>query len=168
MTNARNTNHHDLPAGMSRRTDRRAFIGLGAAALAGAGAVSIIAKAGLAQDGTPSANGTPGASPEASPQASPGASPVAGEGDVTVAMVDIAFEPSEFTIEADTDVVVFLPNEGMLEHNFVIDELDIASEIIPGGESTTVTINAPAGTYEYYCSVPGHKEIGMVGTLTVE
>ena len=28
-------------------------------------------------------------------------------------------------------------------------------------------INAPAGTYQFYCNVPGHKEAGMVGTLVV-
>lgn len=168
MTSIRKDTGPDTTAG-STRTDRRAFLGLGAAALASAGAVAIVGRAGFAQDGTPPANGTPGASPEASPSASPAASPAAGgEGDVTVVMVDIAFEPSEFTIAADTDVVVSLPNEGVLEHNFVIDELDIASDLVPGGESTTVTINAAAGTYEYYCSVPGHKEAGMVGTLTVE
>jgi len=164
MADIQPTNHSDGGTEGATRFDRRAFFGLGAAAVAGAGAVSIITRGGLAQDGTPPAAGTPGASPEASPSASP----VAGEGDVTIVMVDIAFEPAEFTIAADTDVVVSLHNEGVLEHNFVIDELDIATELVPGGGSTTVTINAPAGTYEYYCSVPGHREAGMVGTLTVE
>ncbi|MDQ3224390.1 MAG: cupredoxin domain-containing protein [Gemmatimonadota bacterium] len=164
MVDNRPTTHVGGSQKAATPVNRRAFIGLGAAAVAGAGAVSIIVRGGLAQDGTPPAAGTPGASPEASPSASP----VAGEGDVTIVMVDIAFEPTEFTIAADTDVVVSLPNEGMLEHNFVIDELDIATELVPGGESTTVTINAPAGTYEYYCSVAGHREAGMVGTLTVE
>lgn len=164
MTETRNTPRSGVDTGAVRRTDRRAFIGLGAAALASAGAVALIGRAGFAQDGTPPTGGTPGASPEASPSASP----VAGEADVTVTMVDIAFEPNELTIAADTDVVVALPNEGQLEHNFVIDELDIASDLVPGGGSTTVTINAPAGTYEYYCSVVGHREAGMVGTLTVE
>ncbi len=168
MTDLHNSPRSSVGTDSPKRTDRRAFIGLGAAALASAGAVTIIGRTGIAQDSTPPAGGTPGASPEASPSASPAASPVAGEGDVTVVMVDIAFEPKEFTIAADTDVVVFLPNEGALEHNFTIDELGIATDTIPGGESTTVTINAPAGTYEYYCSIPGHREAGMVGTLTVE
>ncbi len=163
MTELHNNPQGSVSVESPKRTDRRAFIGVGAAALATAGAVAIIGRAGLAQDGTPAA-GTPGASPEASPSASP----VAGEGDVTVAMIDIAFEPTEFTITADTDVVVSLPNEGVLEHNFTIEELGIASETILGGESTSVTINAPAGAYEYFCSVPGHREAGMVGTLTVE
>jgi uncharacterized cupredoxin-like copper-binding protein len=36
------------------------------------------------------------------------------------------------------------------------------------GDTGSATINAPAGTYEYYCNVPGHREAGMVGTLTVQ
>ena len=52
-------------------------------------------------------------------------------------------------------------------HDFSIDALNIAVTLNPG-ESGEVTINAPAGTYEYYCSIPGHKAAGMVGTLTVE
>ena len=91
----------------------------------------------------------------------------AGEG-VTVQVVshDIFFEPNEITIPANTDVTVSLPNEGAAPHNFSIDELGISVDIEPGATEETV-INAPAGTYEYYCNVPGHKEAGMVGTLTV-
>jgi uncharacterized cupredoxin-like copper-binding protein len=31
-----------------------------------------------------------------------------------------------------------------------------------------VTINAAPGDYQYYCSIPGHKEAGMVGTIHVQ
>jgi uncharacterized cupredoxin-like copper-binding protein len=36
------------------------------------------------------------------------------------------------------------------------------------GQSENITINADAGEYEYYCSVPGHKAAGMVGKLIVQ
>jgi uncharacterized cupredoxin-like copper-binding protein len=62
---------------------------------------------------------------------------------------------------------VTLPNDGVTLHNFSIDALGISVDIAPGA-TETVTINAPAGSYEYYCNVPGHKEAGMVGTLTVQ
>lgn len=82
-------------------------------------------------------------------------------------MIDIAFEVTQFEIPANTDTVVTLINHGVLQHNFVIDELGIASPLFNGGESGSITINAPAGTYQYYCSVVGHAEVGMVGTLTI-
>lgn len=84
-----------------------------------------------------------------------------------VTSFDIYFEPEEITIPADTDVPFTLPNDGAAAHNFSIDELNISVDIAAGETDETV-INAPAGTYEYYCNVPGHKEAGMVGTLIVE
>jgi plastocyanin/mono/diheme cytochrome c family protein len=90
-----------------------------------------------------------------------------GAQEVSVTMHDIFFDPAELSIPADTDVVIKLENQGASVHDFSIDELNIAVTLNPG-ESGEVTINAPAGTYEYYCSIPGHKAAGMVGTLTVE
>jgi uncharacterized cupredoxin-like copper-binding protein/mono/diheme cytochrome c family protein len=84
-----------------------------------------------------------------------------------VTSFDIYFEPTEVTIPADTDVPFTLPNDGVTLHNFSIDELGIDVDIAPGA-TEEVVINAPAGTYEYYCNVPGHKAAGMVGTLIVE
>lgn len=37
------------------------------------------------------------------------------------------------------------------------------------GETKTLTFNSgAAGEYEFYCSIPGHREAGMVGKLIVE
>jgi glucose/arabinose dehydrogenase/plastocyanin len=94
--------------------------------------------------------------------------PVAGEGEQTVNMVDLAFDPTELTIPAGTDVTITLVNNGALEHNFVIDALGVQSDTVSAGGTTTVTINAEAGDYEFYCGVPGHKEAGMVGTLHLQ
>jgi plastocyanin len=38
---------------------------------------------------------------------------------------------------------------------------------VSNGGTSTVTATLKAGTYEYYCSVPGHEAAGMKGTLTV-
>jgi uncharacterized cupredoxin-like copper-binding protein len=84
-----------------------------------------------------------------------------------VTSFDIYFEPAEVTIPANTDVPFTLPNDGAAAHNFSIDALGISIDQAPGSTEETV-INAPPGTYEYYCNVPGHKAAGMVGTLIVE
>lgn len=84
-----------------------------------------------------------------------------------VTSFDIYFEPAQVTIPANTDVPFTLPNDGAAAHNFSIDELGISVDQVPGSTQEMV-INAPPGTYEYYCNVPGHKAAGMVGTLIVE
>jgi uncharacterized cupredoxin-like copper-binding protein len=54
-------------------------------------------------------------------------------------------------------------------HDFTIDALDLKVTANPG---ETVEFEIPAGTaadeYQFYCSIPGHKEAGMTGTLTIE
>ena len=89
-------------------------------------------------------------------------------------MVDIAFNPSEFTIAANTDVTITLPNHGAAMHNFSVDDhknsnvpnLGISVDVQPG-QTGTVTVNAPPGDYYYYCNVPGHEAAGMFGTMHV-
>jgi plastocyanin len=108
---------------------------------------------------------------DAPQQGTPEAADAAAGGDAAaealeVVSYDIYFEPEELAIPADTDVTVTLPNEGVTLHNFAIDELGIDVDIAPGATEETI-INAPAGEYEYYCNVPGHKAAGMLGTLTV-
>jgi outer membrane protein assembly factor BamB/plastocyanin len=114
--------------------------------------------------------GTPVPATEVPPAEIPVASPVAESSGSTaaIALVDIAFDPKDLTIPANTDVTIQLTNNGAAVHNFNIDELNIHSGDINPGASGSVTINAAPGTYQYYCSIPGHKEAGMVGTLTVQ
>jgi uncharacterized cupredoxin-like copper-binding protein len=107
---------------------------------------------------------TPGAAAQATPETA--SEPAAAAEPVEVVSYDIYFEPDEVTIPADTDVTFVLPNDGVTPHNFSIDALGVDVDQAPG-ESQEIVINAPAGEYEYYCNVPGHKEAGMVGTLIV-
>jgi uncharacterized cupredoxin-like copper-binding protein len=84
-----------------------------------------------------------------------------------VSAVDIAFEPTSFAISADTDVTITVQNNGMLQHDFIIEDTDFGTELLNGGDSAELVVNLPAGEYVYYCSVAGHREAGMEGTLTV-
>jgi uncharacterized cupredoxin-like copper-binding protein len=117
---------------------------------------------------TPAAAAAPSATPAAASQETAGETPVGSTASQAVQLVDIAFVPPTLETAADTPVTVTLTNTGAAVHNFNIDELNIHSGDVPPGQSSEVTITAPAGTYQYYCNVPGHKEAGMTGTLTVQ
>jgi uncharacterized cupredoxin-like copper-binding protein len=129
------------------------------------GTLTVSENAAAPPAGVATPAGSPSA-PAAPAAASPEAAGAAAAQSVEVVAYDIYFEPKEVTIPANTDVTVMLPNDGAAPHNFSIDELGIDIDIAPGETQETV-INAPAGEYEYYCNVPGHKEAGMVGTLIV-
>ncbi len=60
-------------------------------------------------------------------------------------------------------------NVGMAQHDFSVDEFRL-NEDLPQGQPVMIQIpeNAQPGQYEFYCGVPGHREGGMVGTLTVQ
>jgi uncharacterized cupredoxin-like copper-binding protein len=87
----------------------------------------------------------------------------------------IFFNPNLVTIPADMPVQFTLTNHGTLRHNFSITDhgnpgltnLNISFDTDPG-KSGTATVNAPAGTYYFFCDQPGHEQAGMFGYLTVE
>ena len=54
-------------------------------------------------------------------------------------------------------------------HNFVIDAFNVKSNTIGSGETTTVSFTPDkTGTFEFYCSIGSHKQMGMKGNLIVE
>jgi plastocyanin len=71
---------------------------------------------------------------------------------------------------ASSHVTIDFTNKSPLPHNFTIanakGKVLGATPTFMGG-TKTLTVTLPAGTYTYYCSVPGHELAGMKGTLTV-
>ena len=84
--------------------------------------------------------------------------------EVTIVARDVHFSPSEVTIPADTETRLILPNQGAIAHNFSVDALGVSVDL-PVGATEELVLVAPAGIYEFYCDVPGHREAGMVGVL---
>ena len=76
-------------------------------------------------------------------------------------------ENPELTVAiGDTVRVEFTVTGG--RHDFVIDELDVATEVLSVGETEVVEFVATeVGSFEYYCSVGTHRADGMFGTFTV-
>jgi len=111
----------------------------------------------------------PPAAGAATPPAATTAPPAAAAGQVVnLDMVDINFDPKTLEIPANTDVTIHITNKGVTAHDFSIDELKISTGEVAPGATIDVKINAPAGTYKYFCNVPGHEAAGMVGELTVK
>jgi plastocyanin len=87
---------------------------------------------------------------------------------ITVIGSSFKFAPSEIRVKKGDVVTINFQNSGGM-HDFVIDELNIRTKRIAGGESDSVTFTADkTGAFEYYCSVGNHREMGMKGRLIVE
>jgi uncharacterized cupredoxin-like copper-binding protein len=103
---------------------------------------------------------------------------------------DIKYDKGEFQGVEGQPIEVHFTNEGALAHDFTIDEIPLQPEAGAGehsehgseahsseadvhlhlesGEEGTITFTpSEAGTYTYYCTVSGHREAGMEGTLTI-
>ena len=94
-----------------------------------------------------------------------------GEGvtEATVEGSEYSFSPKTITVKKGATVKLTFKNIGNTIHTWTIDELDLDTGSILPGSSKTIEFDAvEAGTYEIYCSVSGHKESGMVGTLKIE
>lgn len=75
---------------------------------------------------------------------------------------DLSSKPGKVTIDFD--------NPAPLEHDVAIEQGDkviAVSQRITEGK-TSVTADLAPGTYTFLCTVPGHAEAGMEGTLTVK
>jgi plastocyanin len=67
-------------------------------------------------------------------------------------------------------VSIVLTNDSSVPHNVAIEkdgEVLAQGDIFSGGGTRTTTADLAAGTYTFFCEVPGHREAGMEGTLTI-
>ena len=61
-------------------------------------------------------------------------------------------------------------NESNAPHNIALEGggVNEEGEVVQDGATSTIEVEVQAGEYTFYCSVPGHREGGMEGTLTVK
>jgi plastocyanin len=83
----------------------------------------------------------------------------------------LAFEQKSVTAPKPGAVTIDFTNDSPVGHDVhVADQSgkDLGGTNVITGTSTTATVNLKPGKYTFFCSVPGHEEAGMKGTLTVK
>jgi plastocyanin len=116
---------------------------------------------------------------EAAPPAPPAETPPAetgGGGEAAGTTLELAADPSgalafdKTSLEAPAgEVSIVLTNDSSVPHNVSIEDggVEVEGETFSGGGTRTTSATLEPGTYTFYCSVPGHADAGMTGTLTV-
>jgi plastocyanin len=99
-----------------------------------------------------------------------------GNAEASATTLKLAADPAALAFDKESldakagKVTLDFDNPSAIPHNVVIEEngkeLAGFEPMTEGEESETADLKA--GTYTYYCSVPGHREAGMEGTLTVK
>lgn len=136
-----------------------------------AGMIGYLTVQGEAQAG----GATPPASPQGSPEATPVAGSQGGQGGQAGGGQPIQLEAldpaawSQTQLNVSPGQMLVVTNVGVLEHTFAVDAWGIDQDL-PNGEPVEIQVPQdaqPGQSFEFYCSVPGHRELGMVGTITV-
>ena len=132
-----------------------------------------LAACGSSNNDNSTASSTP-STPPATSTTTPSATPAPSSASGTVALApngnQLAFNANKETARAG-NVAIKFTNNSALQHNVVL--ADTSNKVVGktptfqgGAKSFSATLKP--GTYTYYCSVPGHRQAGMQGTLTVK
>jgi plastocyanin len=112
------------------------------------------------------------AEPPAPPAAEPTPPPAAAPEETTLEnpadRSELRFSKQALESPAGT-ITLVMENPSAIEHNIAVrgEGVDERGAVVGQGETSRVTVELEPGEYEFYCSVPGHDEAGMNGTLTV-
>lgn len=84
----------------------------------------------------------------------------------TVTLKEFSITPKTISLAKGGSLVV--KNEGSVPHNLTVVDQNLKTADLNGGQSATLDVSSlPAGTYKVICSVPGHADSGMTGTLEI-
>jgi uncharacterized cupredoxin-like copper-binding protein len=115
--------------------------------------------------------GSGSSSSTSTPAAAGGSSGGSGGGTpVDVTLKDFSIDISGGTTLAAGTYTFHVSNSGPASHNLTIDGPgveDATTGTFSAGGTADLTVTLKDGTYEFYCSVPGHKDLGMDDTVTV-
>lgn len=112
-----------------------------------------------------------GAAESEEERAAEGAEPAAGADELRLSAErggQLAFSRGSLEAAAGA-VTIVMENPARIRHNVSIEGngVEVEGKVVDPGGTSTVSAELEPGTYEFYCSVLGHREGGMAGTLTV-
>ena len=83
---------------------------------------------------------------------------------------DLAFEQSEVNAKAGP-VTIDFDNQQAVPHDVKVEDSggeELGGTDLISSSTANATVDLQPGSYTFFCSVPGHREAGMEGTLTVK
>ena len=101
-------------------------------------------------------------------QASAGIDPTILAGLAPITTPAFTFDQPTLTAKVGETVALRFQNTHTAPHSFDIDELNVHVPAAPGAQTLILFKPTTPGTYTFYCAVPGHRALGMQGTLVVE
>ena len=152
------------------RTLSALTLALGVLALAGCGSSSSGTTASTASTASAPAATTTAAPTTSSTSASSSTAPSGALALAANPEGQLAYNKKTLTANAGKVTIAFT-NMSPLDHNMTIESS--AHKILGAtptfqGATKALTLDLKAGTYKFFCSVPGHRMAGMEGTLTVK
>jgi uncharacterized cupredoxin-like copper-binding protein len=112
--------------------------------------------------------------------------------EVTVVMKEedgkMLFSPNAISVSQGEQILFKVKNDGVLDHELVVATLDAnlkhaeemaknpdmehddpnAKRLTPGGSGEILWKFTDAGTFDFSCLIPGHREAGMSGSIVVK
>jgi uncharacterized cupredoxin-like copper-binding protein len=81
----------------------------------------------------------------------------------------LKFDKSTLTAKSGK-VTIDMSNPSPLPHGVAVEGngVDKDGQVVNKGGTSTVSVTLKPGKYTFYCPVPGHRQAGMQGTLTVQ
>ncbi|HYZ91082.1 MAG TPA: multicopper oxidase domain-containing protein [Actinomycetota bacterium] len=89
------------------------------------------------------------------------------EGVLEVELSELKIEPAVLKADAGAPINIEVHNNGTTSHNLAVTGHGGTDLLVPGGETTLSLGPLPAGSYEMFCEIAGHKDGGMKGELIV-
>ena len=96
-----------------------------------------------------------------------GSSPVSGAREILVSAHEFSFEPAQINVRIDETVNIALVNRGNMFHTLTIAGLGVQLRANGGDQIAAALRGERTGSYAFVCTVSGHADAGMRGTLVV-